>query len=439
MKVRLNHGLILAVICAVNVQAQVKLSPGLEARLFAEQVFNLSEVMVHDVANPPAAARFYAYALFGAYQIASLRNPSLSGLNSALQTPLQQKVNLPPDLNFSFCANYTLLEVGKRMMPSGYMLAEKQQELTKYYRNNRWIKKNQLAGQVTFCERVAESVVAYAAEDNYRRLPGFPRYTPLKGEGYWYPTPPEYMPPVEPQWHRMRTFFMERADQFAPPPAAVYSSEKDSEFFKQMLHVYETVLQATPEQIAIANFWDCNPFAVEYSGHMAIGIKKISPGGHWISITGIACAQAALPLDSTILVHAMVGLTLHDAFVSCWQEKYHSHRIRPETAINKLIDPAWRPILQTPPFPEYTSGHSVASASAAEILTAYLGDNFAYRDTSEVYFNLPPRDFTSFRAAAAEAAISRLYGGIHFIDACTSGTEQGKQIGQYILRKIQSK
>jgi hypothetical protein len=169
---------------------------------------------------------------------------------------------------------------------------------------------------------------------------------------------------------------------------------------------------------------------------MAIGLKKISPGGHWIGITGIACQQSKTPFDSTVLVHTMVALTLHDAFISCWQEKYKSDRIRPETAINKYLDPAWRPLLQTPPFPEYTSGHSVASSSVSVILTHFFGDNFSYTDTSERLFGLPDRNFASFYQAADEAAISRLYGGIHFRDACEEGVKQGRKVGNNSLTKF---
>jgi hypothetical protein len=205
-----------------------------------------------------------------------------------------------------------------------------------------------------------------------------------------------------------------------------------------MKEVYEVSKQLTKEQLEIANFWDCNPFAVDYSGHLAIGLKKISPGGHWIGITGIACEKARLPLDSTIFVHSMVSLTLHDAFISCWEEKYSSDRIRPEAAINKYVDPAWRPVLQTPPFPEYTSGHSVASAAASVILTHFFGEHFSFIDTSERLFGLPDRSFNSFYQASDEAAISRLYGGIHFRDACEEGVKQGKKVGNHSLAKILS-
>jgi hypothetical protein len=175
---------------------------------------------------------------------------------------------------------------------------------------------------------------------------------------------------------------------------------------------------------------------VQYSGHMAIGIKKISPGGHWVGITGIASQKANLNWQESIYIHTLISMGLHDAFISCWEEKYDSDRIRPESAINKYLDENWRPLLQTPPFPEYTSGHSVISAMSAELLTDFFGDNFDFLDTSEVYFGLPERYFTSFNQASEEAAISRLYGGIHFRDAIEEGSKQGKLIGQYIIDKV---
>ena len=155
-----------------------------------------------------------------------------------------------------------------------------------------------------------------------------------------------------------------------------------------------------------------------------------------MGITGIACKKADLSLDSAIFVHTVVATTQHDAFISCWNEKYNSDRIRPETAINKYVDPEWRPLLQTPPFPEYSSGHSVLSSSVSVVLTYLLGDNFNFTDTSEIYFGLPERHFDSFYDAANEAAMSRLYGGIHFRDACENGVAQGRKVGQFVLSNL---
>ena len=403
----------------------------------ADHVFYLSEVMLHDVASPPAAARVYAYAMFGAYQVNAMAKGGLPQLNKKLNAdPRIRMVNTPKKTDASFCSNYALLEVGRQLMPSGYMLEEKKQALVENMRSTRRFSEREIAQQVRFAMDVAEQVIGYARSDGYNKLSTFTRYTPKKGEGFWFPTPPAYMSAVEPQWETVRPFFLDSASQFAPPPPAAFSRDTTSSFFRQMQEVYHVTRNLTDEQRLIANFWDCNPFNVSFSGHMAIGLKKISPGGHWMGITGIACQKADLSLDSAIFVHTMVATTLHDAFISCWQEKFNSERIRPETAINKYLDPEWRPLLQTPPFPEYSSGHSVVSGSVSVVLTRLLGDHFSFVDTSEIYFGLPERKFNSFDEAAREAAVSRLYGGIHFRDACDEGLEQGRRVGQYVLSKI---
>jgi len=408
-----------------------------ELQLLADNVFSLSEVMLHDVANPPAASRFYAYALLGAYEAAFYAQKKLPNINTRLNLdPHIQPPPVPKNFNLSFCTNYTMLQVGRQIMPSGAMLEEKEKLLIDRFRKKKKMSKEDLDEQIRYSEEIANQVVQYARADAYNKLSTYRRYTPNKAEGHWYPTPPEYMSAVEPQWKTVRTFFLDSAKQFAPPPPAVFSKDTASLFYKQMLEVYHVRKNITPEQEIIANFWDCNPFAVTYSGHMAIGLKKISPGGHWMGIAGIACKKADLPLDSAILIHTVVALTLHDGFISCWQEKYQSDRIRPETAINKLLDPSWRPLLQTPPFPEYTSGHSVVSSSVATVLTFLLGDDFSFIDTSEVYFGIPERRFTSFNQAANEAAVSRLYGGIHFRDACDNGVAQGKRVGEFVLSNL---
>jgi hypothetical protein len=156
-----------------------------------------------------------------------------------------------------------------------------------------------------------------------------------------------------------------------------------------------------------------------------------------MGITGIACQQAALDFERTLFIHTLVALTLHDSFVCCWNAKYASNRIRPETVINRYLDEKWQPLLQTPPFPEYPSGHSVISTASAEILTHFFGDHFEFVDSVETYIGLPARKFSSFNEAAAEARISRLYGGIHFRDAIENGEVSGKEIGRLIVQRIQ--
>ena len=138
----------------------------------------------------------------------------------------------------------------------------------------------------------------------------------------------------------------------------------------------------------------------------------------------------------TAAAYALTSIALADGFISCWDEKFRSNLIRPETLINKHIDEEWLPLLQTPPFPEYTSGHSVISNAAAIALTSLFGENFAFADDTEVKYGLTVRSFTSFVDASEEAAISRLYGGIHYMPAIANGVTQGKSLGTYVVGKL---
>lgn len=408
-----------------------------ELQMLADHVFHLSEVMLHDGTNPPAASRVYAYAMLGAYEAATLAKGRSPVLNTKMKTdPEIRLVSVPRTIDVSFCANYAMLEVGRALMPSGNMLEEKKRNLVEYFKTTKKYTDREMVQQVRFSMEVAGQVIAYARRDGYNKLSTYTRYTPKKGEGFWYPTPPAYMGAVEPRWETVRPFFMDSASQFTPAPPAPFSKDPASSFYTQMKEVYDVSHSLTDEQLAIAKFWDCNPFAVAFSGHVAIGLKKISPGGHWMGITGIVCKKAGLSLDSAIFVHTVAATTMHDAFISCWNEKFRSDRIRPETAINKYLDSEWRPLLQTPPFPEYSSGHSVVSSSVSVVLTYMLGANFSFTDTSEIYFGLPERHFDSFQQAADEAAMSRLYGGIHFRDACEQGVAQGRRVGQNTLNHL---
>ena len=287
--------------------------------------------------------------------------------------------------------------------------------------------------------RATAKVVAFSKGDRYNLLSAHLRYTPLKKDSSWYPTPPTYMEAVEPNWRIIRPMIIDSSDQFMPPPLTPFSTDTASAFYHLVQEVYrisKDTGSAGVYEKTIAGFWDCNPFNVVTSGHMMIGLKKISPGGHWMNIAAIAAGAAGLDFDQTIEVQTLVASTLMDAFISCWDAKYKSNRIRPETYINRYIDARWQPFLQTPPFPEYTSGHSVISTASAEVLTYLFGERFDYTDSTEELWDIHPRSFHSFREAAAEAAISRLYGGIHYRDGVVSGQVQGKTVGTYIITQL---
>lgn len=399
-------------------------------------IFSLTMVMMHDVVNPPAASRYYAYCMAGAYEIVAQNNPSVTALGKIVKSYPPYVIALQPgSYDFRIAAVYCILETGKKMLPSGFQLQDEQDKFLKTLRKNGVAQKT-IDAAVKVAEEMSVHIVTWSRTDNYFKLSALRRYRPVKGEGNWYPTPPAYMEAVEPNWATIRPMIIDSCSQFKPLPPVVFSKDSTSEFYRLAREVYDVSVKPEQEKLTIAGFWDCNPFAVTTSGHMSIGFKKMSPGGHWMLITGIACKNAKLSVDKSVVAHMMVGLTLMDAFISCWDEKFRSNRIRPETYINRYIDPRWQPLLQTPPFPEYTSGHSVISSASAEVLTYLFGDNFSYTDDSEVMFELAPRTFSSFRAAAAEAAISRLYGGIHFRDAIENGVGTGRQLGQFIVARL---
>lgn len=404
---------------------------------YAEELFHITEVMVTDVASPPVAARIYAYSTLASYLV--IKNSGWKFDRADILPPsnlsdfgLESTSLGSPE----FAAVYAMLSVGQAIMPSGYLLEDKKEAWIKKALKSRILKKNEIERHIDYAKKVAETVMKIASADGYLQLSILTRYSPTKEKGKWYPTPPAYIAAVEPEWKTIKPFYLPNLIDFEPAPMASFDMNEGSSFRNQLDEIIRVTRSLSEEEKLIANFWDCNPFMVDVTGHMAIGIKKISPGGHWMGITGIAAAKQNLSFSETVYIHTLMGMTLHDAFISCWQAKYKTDRIRPETVINEELDRTWRPLLQTPPFPEYTSGHSVISRASAVILTGYFGDNFEFVDTSEIYFGLPERPFSSFLQASEEAAISRLYGGIHFRDAIEEGVKQGEKIGDFIWEKI---
>lgn len=421
------------VCAAVNLRAQ---KSAFDTDDYVRALKYSTDIMVNDVTSPVAAARYYAYINLAANETMALFNtsqPQFSGVVKTLQ-PISVSNDLIEGSDQSFAVILALYKSGTRLLPSGYVLKNKLDSLNKIAS-----RKKLSAEKISVTNQLVDSVIVqlmkYVAADGFSKLSGFRRFTPATGDAYWQPTAPGFMAPVEPYWATLRTFFLDSASQFTTGVPNVYDSTSGSGFYKQMMEVYDIGNNLSKQQAEIAMFWDCNPFALQQVGHLEFGLKKISPGGHWMGITGIACKKQKLPLGKTAYAHAIVAMGISDAFISCWSNKYKYNRVRPVTAIRRLVDKEWNPLLQTPPFPEYTSGHSVISTAAATILTNLFGDNFSFNDDSENEFGLPSRKFSSFKQACAEAAVSRLYGGIHFRDAIDSGVEEGELIGKYVVNK----
>jgi hypothetical protein len=394
----------------------------------------VTEVMVHDVTNPPLASRFFSYISLAGIEALSPVYSEGDYIFSALEDYKRPSIEVQNNqVDFRLGAVLAMIHTAKSLQPSG-------EKLVRYLDE---IKENAIAQGISskiwssttaYGEAIAHHVIDYSKTDGYRLISSYPIYESRIDEGSWFPTPPGYFPAVEPYFNTLRPFFLDSANQFMPDLPAKYAEEVESIFFHLAAEVYEQDL--TPEEQLIAAFWDCNPFALDENGHLLIGLKKISPGAHWIGIANIACKEKGLSFEKTMEVNTIMSMAIHDAFIACWDEKYRSNRIRPETAIRKLIDPTYRPFLQTPPFPEYLSGHSVVSTASAEILTSFFGEHFSYVDTVEVTYGLEPRKFISFKQAAEEASISRLYGGIHYRDGIVEGQAQGKKLGAFVIEKL---
>ena len=397
-----------------------------------------TDVMVTDVTSPVAASRYYGYINLAANQAVALFNknqPQFPGLIRGLNN-LSVDESLVSRGDFHFTTILALYKAGSRLLPSGYLLQTKMDSL-KLVAGKRKIPADKILASVQIVDKLVDQVIKYAYEDGFVKLSGLRRFTPTTGDEYWQPTAPGFMSALEPYWGTLRPFFLDSCSQFSGGRPHKYSSDTTSSFYTELKEVYSIGKNLSKEQAEIANFWDCNPFALQQIGHLEFGIKKISPGGHWMGITGIACKKKKLNLSKTAYTHALVSIGLADAFISCWNNKYKYNRVRPVTAIRKLIDRSWSPLLQTPPFPEYTSGHSVISTTASVILTNLFGENFSFTDDTEKEFGLPARKFNSFKEAAREAAISRLYGGIHFRDAIENGVKEGEQIGKFVISRSQ--
>lgn len=399
----------------------------------------ITDVIVHDIFSPPVASRIYAYSTIAAYEAVIHQDSSyvsLAGqLNGLTETP-------KPEPGVEYCFPIASMQA---MFKVGRTLIFSEDKMDTYYAG--LMKELEAANipeevferSIEYGDKVAEHIIAWSSKDNYKQSRSFPKYSISNDAATWKPTPPAYMDAVEPHWNKIRTFVIDSAAQFAPPPPTPFSIVKGSDFYKEAFAVYEAGNNLTEEQREIAFFWDCNPFMMNVKGHVMFATKKISPGGHWINITAVACGKVNANVVQSAEAYVRVAIALADGFISCWDEKYRSLLIRPETYINQYIDENWVPTLQTPPFPEYTSGHSVISAAAATSLTGVFGESFTFTDSTEIEFGLPARSFSSFKQAANEAAVSRFYGGIHYVPACEIGKVEGAALGEFIRKKIRTR
>lgn len=409
-----------------------------DQNLVYNNVDQLTQVIIHDVFSPPVSSRIYAYTNLAAYE--AIRH-SKTGYPS-----LAEKLNgfplIPQPLNnvkynYSLASTKAFFTVAKKVTFSKDTLQNYEDVV---YNNF----KEQLLpaiydSSIAFGERVGNAILERTKIDNYKETRGMPKELGSEEPGKWRPTPPDYLDAAEPHWSKILPLALDSNANITCPKPPAFDTNRTSPFFKNLLEVYEISKNLTDSERTIAKYWDDNPFVTEHAGHLMYGNKKITPVGHWIGITTIACKMKKVDVVEACHTFVLSSIAMYDVIITCWEEKFRSNVIRPITVINESIDRNWQPFLQTPAFPEHSSGHSGISASAATILTAKFGDNFAFTDTSDLAYIGMQRDFSSFRQAANEASISRVYGGIHYRSGIDAGIIQGNAVGEFVINKLAGK
>ena len=410
-----------------------------DAELLHSAVEQMTSVIVYDIFSPPQASRAYAYATVAAYE--AMRHDDSTYRTLAGQLTGLTAVPAPqPDSEYylPLAGVHAFMTVGKALTFSQKRMDSLRTAMDERIRRM-GVPAPVFERSIAYGEQVAQHILAWSKKDNFLQMRGMPKYTVTSEEGRWKPTPPAYMDAVEPNWAKLRPFVMDSASQFRPKPPYRFDMTEGSPFYLQVKEVFDTGNHLTEEQRAIAAFWDCNPYVMNVRGHAMFATKKITPGGHWMGIVAMASHKSRASLMQSAEAYMRTALALADGFIAVWDEKFRSNVVRPETMINEHLDESWQPLLQTPPFPEYTSGHSGISTAAAVVLTDQFGDNFAFADSTELAYGLPVRSFSSFKQAAAEAAISRLYGGIHYRMAIEEGITQGQRVGELVVSRIKTR
>jgi hypothetical protein len=379
------------------------------------------KLFAEEKVSPPVAARALAYIGVALYEavVAGMptHRPLVGQLNGFRAAPIAATHG---DYDWPTAANSAVATVMRSVFalrggPS-MRIAGLESGLAHHFQKS--VSAAVFARSMAFGQAVGAAVVEWSTEDGYASVDNC-RYTPPTGPGLWALTPALLAPPVQPCWGRVRPFILSDAFEIDPGPPLAYSEDPRSEFYKDAHEVYETVNGLTPEQRSIALFW-------------ADGAGTFTPAGHTIAILRRIAWERGYRLDFAAEAYAKVGLAAADAFISCWAVKYRYNVLRPETYIRRIIDPTWSPLLATPAFPEYTSGHSMQSGATMQVLTDLLGAGFVFTDRTKESVGMRARAFTSFLQAAEEAAVSRLYGGIHYRTANERGLAAGRQIGRRV-------
>jgi hypothetical protein len=395
----------------------------------------LIDVVSEDLFPPPVASRIYAYSNIAAYEACQLLNPELHTLAGRLNGLDTLNIKADGVEYWDVVALRSFCEVAKHLVYRDFMIDTLfQQQLAVL--QNRYPNEAGIKQAITTGDQIASHIKKWADLDGYNTTRNMPRYESIDAPYAWQATAPTYGEALEPHWAKLRPFVMDSASQFRVDIPIAFSEKEGSEFYQAAMEIYEIVNKAAEAEVAVAVYWDCNPGPTLVDGHSMKVRKQNTPGGHWVGIHSILAQDTKQNLSQSAYIYAKLGVGIADAFIAAWDTKFAHHLLRPETYINRYIDKDWKPKLESPLFPEYTSAHSLVSAVAASVLSDAYGE-VPFDDNTNVRFDLPSKKFTNVWEAADEAAQSRLLGGIHYVFGCENGFEQGKRLGQLVNDQLE--
>ncbi|MFZ1704975.1 MAG: vanadium-dependent haloperoxidase [Saprospiraceae bacterium] len=281
-----------------------------------------------------------------------------------------------------------------------------------------------------FGQQIADAIFEYSKTDGGHESYLDPFQLPFSGptdEFCWIPTNAT-LTPLSPKWGKNRPFLTQNITHTHPGPPVAFSTDPNSEFYKEAMVVYNQVKNNTTEEIAIANYWADDPY------------KTCTPAGHTFNILLQLLKDEKVSLAKASVGIAKMSIAENDAFIACWKTKYEYFLLRPVTYIQKYIDPTFTTVLGSPPFPTYTSGHSCEVGAGSRILISLFTDgsgDYQFTDYSQLHHGYNARSFSSFTEMANECANSRLYGGIHYPMDNSKGLHTGRAVGDNVNNLIQ--
>jgi hypothetical protein len=434
--------LVLFIIAISSCTRDVEIQPSDDASSYdADFLYDYYDVLCSQIQKtagffPPQAARAYGYVGLAQYEAVIHGIDPLYSLAGQLNEFEKSRITPPMEgleYHWAIASNAATAEMirmmfEKRMSPEDRALIGGME--------NNIHEKLAVETKLTVSERsrwygkaVAASVFEYSKSDGGHEAYLDPFQLPysIPSDPYcWVPTG-ALKTPLTPKWGSNRPFLINNIIKTKVSAPVPFSEFKDSEFYHQAMATYIQVKANTTEQKEIARYWSDDPF------------QTCTPAGHSFNILTQLLRQEKSNLAEAGIAYAMLGIAENDAFIACWKGKYEYLLLRPVTYIQRYIDPAFTTLLNTPPFPAYTSGHSTEIGAASRIYINRFsngGGYYPFTDYSQLQYGLLARSFSSFDQLAQECALSRLYGGIHYPMDNEKGLQLGRAIGDNVLTEI---